>query len=165
MTLLLSRLRRSSESDTEPRACCCCCCSSTSRWRAEPWTVRSRDWVDDSSLSTTHHCILSPTPSPRLTFNIIHTQEPVSMRWFFHPRRTGRRHNRTTPPGNEIGPSCAVARCLQRAHTIRTHPGVSAAISAFFVPGNLDLWPLTLKFKLGRDFCTMHITAPTFNRS
>jgi len=36
-----------------------------------------------------------------------------------------------TPRGNhEMGPSAAAARCLQRAHTIRTHPGLSAALSA-----------------------------------
>ena len=29
----------------------------------------------------------------------------------------------------------------------------------FFVPGDLDLWPLTLTFELGRDFCIMHLTA------
>jgi len=38
-----------------------------------------------------------------------------------------------------------------------------------FVPGDLDLCPLTLTFELGRDFCTMHLIAkfhrPTFNRS
>jgi len=47
--------------------------------------------------------------------------------------------------------------------------GVSAALSAFFVPGDLDLWPLIVTFELGRDFCTTRLTAefhrPTFNRS
>jgi len=40
---------------------------------------------------------------------------------------------------------------------------------SFFVPGDLNLCPLTLTFELGRDFCTVHLTAkfhrPTFNRS
>ena len=40
---------------------------------------------------------------------------------------------------------------------------------SFFVPADLDLRLLTLTFGLGRDFCTMHVTAkfrrPTFNRS
>jgi len=43
---------------------------------------------------------------------------------------------------------------------------VSAALSAFFVLGDLYL---ILTFKLGQDFCKMHLTAkfhhPTFNRS
>jgi len=37
------------------------------------------------------------------------------------------------------------------------------------MPGDLDLWPLTLTFELGRDFCTLHLTAKfhhsKFNRS
>jgi len=41
--------------------------------------------------------------------------------------------------------------------------------SLFFVPGDLDHWPLTLTFELWRDLCTMHLTAkfhhPTLNRS
>jgi len=44
-----------------------------------------------------------------------------------------------TPGSHEMGPSAAAARCLQRAHTIRMHSGVSAALNAFFVPGDLDL--------------------------
>jgi len=36
-----------------------------------------------------------------------------------------------------------------------------------FVPGDLDLWPLTLTYEIGRDFCTIHLTAkfhrPMFN--
>jgi len=41
---------------------------------------------------------------------------------------------------------------------------------SFFVPGDLDLWPLTLTFELERDFfCTKYLTAkfnrPTFSRS
>jgi len=60
-----------------------------------------------------------------------------SMRWFYHRHRFGGRYRLTNaqhPLGgsHEMGPSAAAARCLQRAHTIRTHPGVSAALSAFF---------------------------------
>jgi len=40
---------------------------------------------------------------------------------------------------------------------------------SIFVPGNLDLPPLTPKFEIGRDFYTEHLTAkfrhPMFNRS
>jgi len=39
----------------------------------------------------------------------------------------------------------------------------------FFVPGDLDLWPLTLTFELGRDLCTAHLNTkfdrPMFSRS
>jgi len=38
-----------------------------------------------------------------------------------------------------------------------------------FVPGDLDLWHLTLTFELGGDFCTMYLTTkvdrPTFSGS
>jgi len=38
-----------------------------------------------------------------------------------------------------------------------------------FVPGDLDLWPLTLTFEIERDFCTAYLTAkfdhPMFSRS
>ena len=41
--------------------------------------------------------------------------------------------------------------------------------SSFFVPSDLELRPLTLTLELGRDFCTMHLTAkfhyPMFNHS
>ena len=43
----------------------------------------------------------------------------------------------------------------------------SAVFRFFFFPGDLDLWPLTLTFELGRDFCTLYLTAnidrPTFS--
>jgi len=44
-----------------------------------------------------------------------------------------------TPGGHRMVPSAAAARCLQRAHTIRMLPGVTAVLSAFFVPDDLDL--------------------------
>jgi len=33
-----------------------------------------------------------------------------------------------------------------------------------FVPGDLDLWRLTLTVELGRNFCTMHLTAKFHRR-
>ena len=46
---------------------------------------------------------------------------------------------------------------------------IDSAVFRFFVPGELDLWPLASKFELGQDFCTVHLTAkfchPTFNHS
>jgi len=39
----------------------------------------------------------------------------------------------------------------------------------FFVPGDLDCWPLTFTFELGQHFCTMQLTTkfhhPMFNHS
>jgi len=66
-----------------------------------------------------------------------------SIRWFSHRRRTGGRHPKTPPGNHEMGPSAPAARCLQRAHTIRTHSVVSAALSAFLslVTLTLDRWP------------------------
>jgi len=64
-----------------------------------------------------------------------------------------------------MGLFAAPARCLQHAHTIRTHLRVSAALSSF-----LSLMALTidLEVKLGRDVCTVHLIAKfhhhTFNR-
>jgi len=47
--------------------------------------------------------------------------------------------------------------------------GMTQQFFVFFVPGDLYLWPLTLTFELGRDFCTVYLTAkfdrPTFSRS
>jgi len=84
-----------------------------------------------------------------------------------HQTYTARKPPKTPPGSHEIGPSAAAARCLQRAHTIRTHPGGVGSTERVFCPW--WLWPLTLIFEFGRDFCTMHLTAkfhgPTFNRS
>ena len=59
------------------------------------------------------------------------------------------------------------AVCSERIPFVRIL-GVSAALSAFFVPGDLDLAPLTLTFEFWQDFCTLHLTAkfhhPTLNR-
>jgi len=73
------------------------------------------------------------------------------MRWFSHRRRTvgrddktalliywlelkiihqtytARKRPKTAPGSHETGPSAAAARWLQRAHAMRTHPGVSAS--------------------------------------
>ena len=47
--------------------------------------------------------------------------------------------------------------------------GDDSAVFRFFVPGDLDLWPMTLTFELRRELFTTHLTAkfhrPTFNRS
>jgi len=37
--------------------------------------------------------------------------------------------------------------------------GDDSAVFRFFVPGDIDLRPLTLTFELGRDLCTVHLTA------
>jgi len=47
--------------------------------------------------------------------------------------------------------------------------GIWLSSFSIFVPDNLDFWPLTLIFELGRDFCTLYLTTkfdlPTFSRS
>ena len=56
---------------------------------------------------------------------------------------------------------------LQRTHRIVN--GDDSAVFRFFVPGDLDLWPLTWRSNFGEIFYTLHLTAkfhhPTFNRS
>jgi len=37
--------------------------------------------------------------------------------------------------------------------------GMTQQFFVICVPGDLDLWPLTLTFELGRDFCIMYLTA------
>jgi len=95
-----------------------------------------------------------------------------SMRWFSHRRRTGGRHNCTTPPcSHEMGPSAAAARCLhlQRAHTVRYAPGgVCSSMRVFLsqVTLTFDLWP---RRSNSGDIFTVYLTAkfcrPTFSRS
>jgi len=47
--------------------------------------------------------------------------------------------------------------------------GDDSAVFRFFVPGELDLSPLTFTFELERDFCTVYLTAkfdhPKFSHS
>jgi len=86
-----------------------------------------------------------------------------------HQTYTARNPQKTPRGSHEMGPSAAVARFMQQADTIRTYRGASAALSAFFVPGECWPWTLTLTFELVRDFCTLHLTTmfhhPTFNLS
>ena len=77
-----------------------------------------------------------------------HWRKLDSMRWFSH-RRTGPRPRGPLPkknmphedrvPDNDSRRKCRTFR--------------------FFIPGDLDLWPLTLTLEIGRDFCTLHLTA------
>jgi len=57
-----------------------------------------------------------------------------------------------TTGSDGMTPSAADARCLQRADTMHTLPGVTGMLSAFFLPRDLDLdfCPLTFTFKLIR---------------
>ena len=102
------------------------------------------------------------------------------MHWLSHRRRTSGWHNCTTPGPwgfylghikrfiyntipprrHDMGPPAAAARCLQRAHTIRTHPGGVGSTERVVCPW--WPWPLTLTFEFGRDFCAVHLT-PTFH--
>jgi len=89
-----------------------------------------------------------------------------SMRWFYHRRRSGGRqlHYLFTRPRGPFP-----KKWRTRTTPQRTTPEKNAALFSFFVPGDLGLWPLTPKFELGRDLCTVHLIAkfhhPTFNRS
>jgi len=83
-----------------------------------------------------------------------------SMRWFSDRRSP-------SPPGARNGIVCC---CLLRTAydarvTMHCQWGWLLRIS-LFVLGDLDLWPLTLTYELGRNFCTMYLTAkfhhPTF---
>ena len=84
------------------------------------------------------------------------------MRWFSHRRSCS--HRRRHAPEDSSRKKCRTRTALQR-----TTPEQNAALFSFF----LSRWPwpltLTLTFELGRDFCTVHLTAkfhrPKFNRS
>jgi len=82
------------------------------------------------------------------------------MRWFSHRRSL-------SPPGGHAMISSVVVCCVRPSygarHAMHCQWGWLRSFS-FFVPADLDLWPLTLNFKLGRDFCTIYLTAK-FDRS
>ena len=69
--------------------------------------------------------------------------------------------------------SSVAACCVQPSYgarpTMHCQWGRLSNFSSFFVPGDLDLWPLTLNFELERDFCTAYLIAkfdrPMFSRS
>ena len=86
------------------------------------------------------------------------------MRWFSQRRSP-------SPLGGHAMVSFVAAYCVRpTAHALLCIVnGDDSAVFRFFVPGDLDLLPLTLTFELGRDFCTLHLIAkfryPTFNLS
>jgi len=106
-----------------------------------------------------------------------------NMRWFSHQRRTGRRKApRTTPasrrqrvlpsPCHHPAATQWYHLLLRAAYGIRCMPYDALSMGwlsrfSFFCPW--WPWPLILTFELGRDFCTVHLTAkfhhPIFNRS
>jgi len=109
-----------------------------------------------------------------------------SMCWFSHRHSRARedcsQQNRTqaavnvhcrhpvTPWRPHNGLVCCCVQCTTYSARIALPCNVSGDDSAFF--GFFCAWwpwPLTLTFELGRDFCTMHLTAkfhhPTLNRS
>jgi len=86
------------------------------------------------------------------------------MRWFSTWRSL------SAPGGHEMVSSVAACCVPPTAHALLCIVnGDDSAVFRFFVPGDLDLWPLTLTFEFGRDFCTTYLTAkfdrPTFSRS
>jgi len=65
-------------------------------------------------------------------------------------------HRRSpSPPGAHAMVSSVAACC---ARLIMHFQWDDSAVFRFFVPGDLDLWPITLTFELGRDFCTLYLT-------
>jgi len=104
------------------------------------------------------------------------------MRWFSHRRsRAGEDRSRrnlteaafnmhcrhsVTPGGHTMESSAAACRVMISAHASPYHALSKGWLNSFsfFVPSALDLW-----FELGRDCCTMHLTAkfhhPMFSRS
>ena len=56
-----------------------------------------------------------------------------------HQKYTARKPPKTPPGSHKMGSSADAARCLQPAHTIRTHPEGVGSAKRFFVPGDLDL--------------------------
>jgi len=110
------------------------------------------------------------------------------MRWFARQRRTGgckAPANCTaeycsckplscivvtlSPLGSSaVVSSAAACSVLCTVHALLCIVNGDDSAAFRFFPGDLDLWPLIPKFKLRRDFCTMHLTAkfhhPTFNR-
>jgi len=84
-----------------------------------------------------------------------------SMRWFSH--------RRSPLPLSSHAACTAYGVGLRPTMHCQMWMKMTQLFFLFFVPGELDLWPLTMTFQLGRDFCTLHLTAnfhhPTFNRS
>jgi len=68
----------------------------------------------------------------------------------FYQTYTARKAAEITPGSDEMVPSAAAWRHLQRARSIPSLAGSRKWASRFFVPGDLDLWPLTLTFNLVR---------------
>jgi len=87
------------------------------------------------------------------------------MRWFSY-------RCSPSPPGGHTMVSSVTACCVRPSYgarpTMHCQWGLLGSFS-FFVPGDLDLWPLTLTFEFRRDFCTVYLTAKfdrsTFSRS
>jgi len=64
----------------------------------------------------------------------------------FYQTRTAHKSPEITPGRDGMVPFAASTRCLQPAHSIRTLPGVTGALSAF-----LSLLTLTFKVVRARD--------------
>ena len=104
--------------------------------------------VDKKTASSMSNVVIANAMIASETVKIkIQYKSLDSMRWLSYRHRTG-------------------GRQLAHASTV---PEKMSHFFVFFVPGDLDLWPLTPKFEVVRDFCTAHLTAKfnhrTFNRS
>jgi len=125
----------------------------------------------------------------RSKFGLLKDVQLDSMRWFAGQRRTGgckapanctAEYCSCKPPSsyiavtlsplcsNAVVSSAAACSVLRMAHALLCIVSGDDSAGFCFFPSDLDLWPLIPKFRLRRDFCTMHLTAkfhrPTFNR-
>jgi len=84
------------------------------------------------------------------------------MRWFSDRRSP-------SPPSDHAMVSSVAACCVRSGYALSM--GMTQQFFDFLslVTLTFDLWPLTLTFELGRDFCTIYLSAkfdrPTFSRS
>jgi len=87
-----------------------------------------------------------------------------SMRWLSHRRSL-------SPQGGHAMVSSVVACCVRPSYGARPTMHCQwrrLSTFSFFVPGDLDLWPLTFDiwpltftFELGREFCTLYTWPPS----
>ena len=114
----------------------------------------------------TSHCHLHAGKS--ITMNTVHVRQwnkikLDNMRWFSYRRSL-------SPPCGHAMVSSVAACCVRPSYgagpTMHCQWGW---LSSFFFFCSWWPWPLTLTFELGRDFCTVYLTAKfhhlTFNRS
>ena len=79
-----------------------------------------------------------------------------SVRWFSHWRSPS---PRAVTQWYRL--CCLMRTAYDARSTMHYQRGWLSSFFSFFVPGDLDLWLLTLTLEFVRDFCTVHLT-PSF---